>query len=37
MIGTGIFSSPFYVLINSPNKTTAIGLWICGYIYTILR
>ncbi|KAK1990857.1 hypothetical protein LX36DRAFT_379650 [Colletotrichum falcatum] len=36
MIGTGIFTSPFTVLINCENKTTALCLWLCGFVYTIL-
>lgn len=37
MIGTGIFTAPFTVLINSKSKSIAIGLWICGFLYTVLR
>lgn len=37
MIGTGIFYSPFTVLMNCENKKIALGLWFGGYAYTFLR
>lgn len=37
MIGTGIFTGPSMVLQLTLNKNVAIGLWILGLLYTILR
>jgi hypothetical protein len=37
MIGTGIFTGPFTVLQFTHNKSVAIGLWVLGFGYTILR
>ncbi|KAK1990931.1 hypothetical protein LX36DRAFT_716433 [Colletotrichum falcatum] len=37
MIGTGIFAGPYTVLINSPSKSVAMGLWVLGLCYTVSR
>ncbi|ETS82445.1 hypothetical protein PFICI_04321 [Pestalotiopsis fici W106-1] len=36
MIGTGIFTGPYTVLINTQSKSVAMGLWAVGFGYTIL-
>ncbi|KAK2026545.1 hypothetical protein LX32DRAFT_641779 [Colletotrichum zoysiae] len=35
MIGTGIFAGPYTVLVNTANKSVAIGLWVLGFFYTL--
>lgn len=37
MIGTGIFVSPATVLILTRSKSEAIGLWIAGFLYVLVR
>lgn len=37
MIGTGIFTGPSSVLLYTHNKSVAIGLWVLGFSYTLLR
>ena len=38
MIGTGIFTTPVTVLIQTHNdKELALGLWILGFVYTLIR
>lgn len=37
MIGTGIFTAPPAVLILTGNKREALGLWIAGFVYTLVR
>lgn len=37
MIGTGIFTGPYAVLLNTQNKTVAMVMWAFGFLYTILR
>lgn len=37
MIGTGIYTSPPAVLILTGNKREALGLWITGFVYTVVR
>lgn len=37
MIGSGIFTGPAIVLLNTRNKNIAIMLWVLGFIYTLLR
>ena len=37
MIGTGIYTAPPAVLILTGNKREALGLWITGFIYTLIR
>ena len=37
MIGTGIFTGPSIVLQLTLNKNVAIGLWVLGLLYTIIR
>lgn len=37
MIGTGIFTAPPAVLILTGNKREALGLWITGFVYTLVR
>lgn len=36
MIGTGIFTAPPAVLILTGNKREALGLWITGFLYTLV-
>jgi hypothetical protein len=37
MIGTGIFTGPYTVLVSTQSKSIAMGLWAVGFGYTILR
>lgn len=37
MIGTGIYTAPPTVLILTGNKREALGLWITGFVYTLVR
>lgn len=37
MIGTGIFTGPYTVLVSTQSKSIAMGLWTVGFGYTILR
>jgi len=37
MIGSGIFTGPYHVLLYTQNKSLAIGLWVLGFAYTLLR
>lgn len=37
MIGTGIYTAPPAVLILTGNKREALGLWITGFVYTLVR
>ncbi|KAF2993477.1 hypothetical protein E8E14_000895 [Neopestalotiopsis sp. 37M] len=36
MIGTGIFTGPYTVLVSTQSKSIAMGLWAVGFGYTIL-
>ncbi|KAK6081227.1 hypothetical protein SCUP234_04880 [Seiridium cupressi] len=36
MIGTGIFTGPYIVLMDTHSKSVAMGLWAMGFGYTIL-
>ncbi|KAH8673161.1 amino acid permease-domain-containing protein [Ilyonectria robusta] len=36
MIGTGIFTGPYTVLVNTRSKRVAMALWVLGLAYTIL-
>ncbi|KAI9744086.1 MAG: hypothetical protein M1818_002238 [Claussenomyces sp. TS43310] len=36
MIGTGIYTAPYSVLIYTRNKQLALGLWGVGFFYTIM-
>ncbi|KAK9780537.1 putative Amino acid transporter transmembrane domain-containing protein [Seiridium cardinale] len=36
MIGTGIFTGPYTVLVDTHSKSIAMGLWAMGFGYTIL-
>lgn len=37
MIGTGIYTSPPAVLVLTGNKREALGLWVTGFVYTLVR
>jgi len=37
MIGTGIFTAPPGVLLLTKSKGEALGLWVLGFIYTLIR
>jgi hypothetical protein len=37
MIGTGIFIQPPAVLLLTRSKGEALGLWVLGFIYTLIR
>lgn len=37
MIGSGIFTGPYTVLQYTQSKSTAVGLWVLGFGYTVLR
>jgi hypothetical protein len=37
MIGTGIFTAPPTVLLLTRSKGEALGLWILGFAYTLVR
>lgn len=37
MIGTGIFTGPYIVLVNTQSKSVAMGLWVAGFTHTIAR
>jgi hypothetical protein len=38
MIGTGIFTTPVAILVKTHNnKGLALGLWILGFVYTLIR
>jgi hypothetical protein len=37
MIGTGIFSAPPTVLLLTRSKGEALGLWVLGFVYTLIR
>lgn len=37
MIGTGIYTSPPAVLVLTGNKREALGLWVTGFAYTLVR
>jgi hypothetical protein len=37
MIGTGIFTAPPTVLLLTRSKGEALGLWILGFAYTMIR
>ncbi len=37
MIGTGIFIQPPAVLLLTRSKLEALGLWVLGFIYTLIR
>jgi hypothetical protein len=37
MIGTGIFQAPATVFMLTGSKRVTLGLFACGWVYTILR
>jgi hypothetical protein len=37
MVGTGIFTAPPTILLYTGNKREALGLWVTGFVYTIIR
>jgi hypothetical protein len=37
MIGTGIFITPPIVLLLTRSKGEALGLWVLGFVYTLIR
>lgn len=37
MIGTGVFTGPYTVLMSTRSKSVSMGLWAVGFVYTILR
>lgn len=37
MIGTGIFTTPPLILALTGKKSEALGLWVAGFFYTIVR
>lgn len=36
MIGTGVFTGPYTVLMSTRSKSVSMGLWAVGFVYTIL-
>ena len=37
MVGTGIMTGPPFVLISTHSRSLAIGLWLLGFAYTVIR